>query len=30
MRKLVEWTFVSLDGVIDSPEWAHRLSSRSS
>ena len=22
MRKLVEWTFVSLDGVIDSPEWA--------
>ena len=22
MRKLIEWTFVSLDGVIDSPEWA--------
>ena len=22
MRKLVAWTFVSLDGVIDSPEWA--------
>jgi dihydrofolate reductase len=22
MRKLVEWTFVSLDGVIDSPVWA--------
>jgi dihydrofolate reductase len=22
MRKLVEWTFVTLDGVIDSPEWA--------
>ena len=22
MRKLVEWTFVSLDGVVDSPEWA--------
>jgi dihydrofolate reductase len=22
MRKLVEWTFVSLDGVIESPAWA--------
>jgi len=22
IRKLVEWTFVSLDGVVDSPEWA--------
>jgi dihydrofolate reductase len=22
VRKLVAWTFVSLDGVIDSPEWA--------
>jgi len=22
MRKLVEWTFVSLEGVIDSPVWA--------
>ena len=22
MRKLIEWTFVSLDGVIDSPVWA--------
>jgi hypothetical protein len=22
MRKLVDWTLVSLDGVIDSPAWA--------